>query len=69
MAHYMAQIQNKAVVPIIGHFDNEINMVGLEKYPGIKMTEIKPSGRKISFLRHQQKTIIMHLCSQSRNFF
>ena len=50
MAHYMAQIQNKAVVPIIGHFDNEINMVGLEKYPGIKMTEIKPSGRKISFL-------------------
>ena len=42
MAHHMAQMKNNAIVANIGHFDNEIDMAGLEKYPGIKMTEIKP---------------------------
>jgi adenosylhomocysteinase len=42
MAHHMAQMKNNAIVANIGHFDNEIDMAGLEKYPGIKKTEIKP---------------------------
>jgi adenosylhomocysteinase len=42
MAHHMAQMKNNAIVGNIGHFDNEIDMAGLEKYPGIKRTEIKP---------------------------
>jgi adenosylhomocysteinase len=42
MAHHMAQMKNNAIVGNIGHFDNEIDMDGLEKYPGIKRTEIKP---------------------------
>merc|ERR1740138_1917100 len=42
MASDMAQMKNNAIVGNIGHFDNEIDMDGLEKYPGIKRTEIKP---------------------------
>ena len=42
MASDMAQMKNNAIVGNIGHFDNEIDMDGLEKYPGIKHTEIKP---------------------------
>ena len=42
MAHHMAQMKNNAIVGNIGHFDNEIDMEGLEKYPGIKKQEIKP---------------------------
>lgn len=42
MAHHMAQMKNNAIVGNIGHFDNEIDMIGLDNYPGIKQTEIKP---------------------------
>jgi len=42
MAHHMAQMKNNAIVGNIGHFDNEIDMDGLEKYPGISREEIKP---------------------------
>mgnify|MGYP003339240313 CR=1 FL=1 len=36
MASDMAQMKNNAIVGNIGHFDNEIDMAGLEHYPGIK---------------------------------
>jgi adenosylhomocysteinase len=36
MASDMAQMKNNAIVGNIGHFDNEIDMAGLDKYPGIK---------------------------------
>mmetsp|Transcript_11737 Transcript_11737/g.15918 ORF Transcript_11737/g.15918 Transcript_11737/m.15918 type:complete len:488 (-) Transcript_11737:206-1669(-) len=42
MVEHMAQMKNNAIVGNIGHFDNEIDMAGLEKYPGIKRTQIKP---------------------------
>jgi adenosylhomocysteinase len=42
MAHHMAQMKNNAIVGNIGHFDNEIDMEGLENYPGIKRQNIKP---------------------------
>lgn len=42
MAHHMAQMKNNAIVGNIGHFDNEIDMAGLEAYPGIKRQNIKP---------------------------
>lgn len=35
-------MKNNAIVGNIGHFDNEIDMIGLDNYPGIKRTEIKP---------------------------
>ena len=42
MASHMAQMKNNAIVGNIGHFDNEIDMAGLENYPGIKRENIKP---------------------------
>ena len=42
MAHHMAQMKNNAIVGNIGHCDNEIDMAGLESYPGIKRVNIKP---------------------------
>ena len=42
MAHHMAQMKNNAIVGNIGHFDNEIDMEGLDKYPGMKCINIKP---------------------------
>merc|ERR1711988_382496 len=49
MASDMAQMKNNAIVGNIGHFDNEIDMDGLEKYPGIKRTEIKPQVDRYEF--------------------
>ncbi|MFK0073882.1 adenosylhomocysteinase [Arthrobacter woluwensis] len=42
MASDMAAMKNKAIVGNIGHFDNEIDMAGLAKVPGVKRVEIKP---------------------------
>jgi len=42
MAQDMAQMKNNAIVGNICHFDNEIDMAGLEAYPGIVRTAIKP---------------------------
>jgi len=42
MAKDMARMKNNAIVANIGHFDNEIDMAGLEKYPGVKKEVIKP---------------------------
>ncbi|HEX4796871.1 MAG TPA: adenosylhomocysteinase [Humisphaera sp.] len=41
-AEHMAKMKDKAIVGNIGHFDNEIDMAGLKKYPGIKKLNIKP---------------------------
>ena len=41
-ADHMAKMKDKAIVGNIGHFDNEIDMAGLKKLPGIKKTNIKP---------------------------
>ena len=41
-ADHMSRMKNKAIVSNIGHFDNEIDMAGLAKIPGIQKVEIKP---------------------------
>ncbi|MGH8971483.1 MAG: adenosylhomocysteinase, partial [Actinomycetes bacterium] len=38
----MAKMKHQAIVGNIGHFDNEIDMAGLAKTPGIRRTTIKP---------------------------
>ena len=38
----MTQMKHNAIVGNIGHFDNEIDMAGLKKVPGIKKINIKP---------------------------
>ncbi|MEU0481000.1 adenosylhomocysteinase [Streptosporangium sp. NPDC006013] len=41
-ADHMAQMKHNAIVSNIGHFDNEIDMAGLARIPGIEKTEVKP---------------------------
>jgi adenosylhomocysteinase len=38
----MSKMKDKAIVGNIGHFDNEIDMAGLKKVPGIQNINIKP---------------------------
>ena len=42
MAADMARMKQGAIVGNIGHFDNEIDVAGLEKTPGIQKINIKP---------------------------
>jgi adenosylhomocysteinase len=42
LAEHMAKMKHQAIVGNIGHFDNEIDMAGLKKWPGIKKVNIKP---------------------------
>ena len=46
---HMERMRDQAIVCNIGHFDDEIQMAGLEAYPGIVKTEIKPQVDKYSF--------------------
>ncbi|GAA5111250.1 adenosylhomocysteinase [Haloechinothrix salitolerans] len=48
-AEHMARMKHQAIVGNIGHFDNEIDMAGLEKTPGIKKIEIKPQVHEYVF--------------------
>jgi adenosylhomocysteinase len=41
-ADHMAAMKHQAIVGNIGHFDNEIDMAGLARVPGIEKVEIKP---------------------------
>jgi adenosylhomocysteinase len=41
-AEHMARMKNNAIVGNIGHFDNEIDMLGLAKVKGIRRENIKP---------------------------
>jgi adenosylhomocysteinase len=38
----MARMKHQAIVGNIGHFDNEIDILGLESFPGIERINIKP---------------------------
>lgn len=46
---HMEQMKHHAIVGNIGHFDNEIDMEGLENYQGIKQVNIKPQVDKFVF--------------------
>jgi adenosylhomocysteinase len=48
-ADHMTQMKNKAIVSNIGHFDNEIDMAGLAKIPGVTKTQIKPQVHEWTF--------------------
>jgi adenosylhomocysteinase len=41
-AEHMGRMKHQAIVGNIGHFDNEIDMAGLTRLPGIARTNIKP---------------------------
>jgi adenosylhomocysteinase len=41
-AGHMGRMKHQAIVGNIGHFDNEIDMAGLARTPGVVRTEVKP---------------------------
>src|ERR1700735_808594 len=41
-AEHMSQMKHQAIVGNIGHFDNEIDMAGLARLPGVHKINIKP---------------------------
>src|SRR5438128_11235643 len=41
-AGHMARMKHQAIVGNIGHFDNEIDVAGLARVPGIARVNIKP---------------------------
>jgi adenosylhomocysteinase len=48
-ADQMSRMKHQAIVGNIGHFDDEIDMAGLEKVPGIERIEIKPQVHEWTF--------------------
>jgi adenosylhomocysteinase len=46
---HMSRMKDKAIVANIGHFDNEIDMSGLEGVKGIRKEEIKPQYHEWTF--------------------
>merc|ERR1719443_53937 len=46
---HMKAMKNNAIIGNIGHFDNEIEMEALEKFPGIKVENIKPQVDRFVF--------------------
>ncbi|MGJ7440290.1 adenosylhomocysteinase [Aquipuribacter sp. MA13-6] len=48
-AEQIGRMKNKAILGNIGHFDNEIDMAGLARTPGITRTEIKPQVHEWTF--------------------
>ncbi|UER53800.1 adenosylhomocysteinase [Kineosporiaceae bacterium SCSIO 59966] len=48
-AEHMTAMKDKAIVGNIGHFDNEIDMAGLARVPGVRKTEIKPQVHEWTF--------------------
>ncbi|HET6831208.1 MAG TPA: adenosylhomocysteinase, partial [Solirubrobacterales bacterium] len=41
-AEQMSRMKHQAIVGNIGHFDNEIDMAGLEQFPGVERINVKP---------------------------
>ena len=48
-ADQMSRMKHNAIVANVGHFDNEIDMAGLAKLPGITKNEIKPQVHEWTF--------------------
>jgi adenosylhomocysteinase len=42
LVEHMASMKHQAILGNIGHFDNELDMAGLARYPGIRKITIKP---------------------------
>lgn len=49
MAEHMIKMKNNSIVGNIGHFDNEIDMAGLKRVEGVRVTKIKDQVHKWVF--------------------
>ncbi|CAI7892583.1 unnamed protein product [Closterium sp. NIES-54] len=59
MVDDMVKMKNNAIVCNIGHFDNEIDMAGLESYPGAKKVTVKPQTDRWVFPETNRGIIIL----------
>ena len=50
-ADQMSRMKHLAIVGNIGHFDNEIDMAGLERSPGVERTDHQAAGRPVDVPR------------------
>jgi adenosylhomocysteinase len=48
-AEHMTRMKHQAIVGNIGHFDNEIDMAGLARVPGVTKVQIKPGTDEWTF--------------------
>ena len=44
---HMARMKHNAIVGNIGHFDTEIDMAGLAKFPGVERVNDQAAGRRV----------------------
>jgi len=49
LVSHMEKMRHNSIVCNIGHFDNEIDVAGLKKFPGIQHENIKPQVDKYTF--------------------
>ncbi|WP_190233153.1 adenosylhomocysteinase, partial [Streptomyces avicenniae] len=57
MAGDMSRMKHQAIVGNIGHFDNEIDMAGLARVPGVVKDEVKPQVHTWTFDSFANQTI------------
>jgi adenosylhomocysteinase len=58
-AEQMSRMKHQAIIGNIGHFDNEIDMAGLESWPGIERQTIKPQVDKWTFPETGKSVIVL----------
>lgn len=65
---HMAKMKDQAIVCNIGHFDHEIDVHGLETYPGIKKINIKPQVDKYIFppTKERPEGHVIYLLAEGR---
>ncbi|MFC7625864.1 adenosylhomocysteinase [Microlunatus sp. GCM10028923] len=65
-ADQMSRMKHQAIVSNIGHFDNEIDMAGLTKIPGVERTNIKPQVDEWTFEAGTDKAHSIIVLSEGR---
>ena len=54
-ADQMSRMKHQAIVANIGHFDNEIDMAGLAKIPGVRADQHQAAGRPVDLRRRHRR--------------
>ncbi|HEY9291790.1 MAG TPA: adenosylhomocysteinase [Microlunatus sp.] len=65
-AEQMSRMKHQAIVGNIGHFDNEIDMAGLAKTPGVEKVEVKPQVHEWTFEAGTDKAHSIIVLSEGR---
>jgi adenosylhomocysteinase len=65
-AEQMSKMKHQAIVGNIGHFDNEIDMAGLARIPGVQKVEIKPQVHEWTFEAGTDKAHSVIILSEGR---